>query len=142
MADIKLVVRVPSTEEKAYLEEKVDTFNINLTGIPFGGESAVLAYDAEDRLIGGANGYQWGDAFTVSYLWLEPDWRGQDIGTQLMNSIEQDAIERGCKQLYLDTYSFQAIDFYRKLGYDVIGTLENFPTPHTHYFLKKNLLVS
>jgi GNAT superfamily N-acetyltransferase len=139
MADIKLVVRPPSAEEAAYLEDNINNFNIHLTGIPFGGEVAVLAYDSQDRLIGGANGYQWGDAFTVGFLWLEPDWRGQDIGTQLMRTIEQNATDRGCKQLFLDTHSFQAIDFYRKLGYEVFGTLENFPTPYTRYFLRKNL---
>ena len=140
MADVRFVVKAPSDEEKAYLENKVNQFNINLTGIPFGGETAVLAHDMEDRVIGGAYGYQWGDAFTVEFVWLEPEWRGKDIGTQLMLTMEQYAAEHGCKQLFLDTHSFQAIDFYLKLGYAVFGILENFPTPYTRYFLKKNLL--
>ena len=80
-----------------------------------------------------------GDAFSIELLWLEEQWRGQDIGTQLMQAIELQATERGCKQAYLDTYSFRAISFYQKIGYVVVGKLENFPTPHTHYFLKKDL---
>ena len=139
MPSVKLVVKEPSHEELAYLETSVDNFNINLTGIPFEGELAVLAYDEGGQLIGGVNGFQWGDAFSVGYLWIEEQWRGQDIGTQVLRTIEDQAAERGCTQLYLDTYNFQAIGFYQKLGYEVVGTLENFPTPYKHYFLKKNL---
>lgn len=140
MSSFKLVVKEPSREESAYLENSVDNFNINLTGIPFGGELAVLVYDEREQLIGGVNGFQWGDAFSVGFLWLEEEWRGQDIGTQVLRTIEYQASERGCTQLYLDTYNFQALGFYQKLGYEVVGTLENFPTPYKRYFLKKNLL--
>ena len=139
MQSYKLVIKEPSEEESAYLENSINSFNINLTGIPFGGAVAVLVYDEANNLIGGANGYKWGDAFSLAYLWLEEAWRGQDIGTQVLRSIEAQAAERGCTQLHLTTYDFQAIAFYQKLGYEIAGTLENFPTPYTHYFLKKNL---
>jgi GNAT superfamily N-acetyltransferase len=139
LSNFRLAIKEPSIEEKAYLENSINHFNVHLTGIPFSGEIAVLAYDEQDRIIGGANGFQWGDSFSIEFLWLEEQWRGQDIGTQIMRAIEQQAQQRGCTQLYLDTYSFQAIGFYQKLGYTVVGKLENFPTPYTHYFLKKDL---
>lgn len=142
MPNSKLVVKEPSPEERAYLENSINNSNIKLTGIPFGGELAVLVYDERDKRVGGVSGFQWGDALTVEYLWLEEEWRGQDLGTQLLCSIENQAAARGCTQSYLDTYNFQALGFYQKLGYEVVGTLENFPTPYTHYFLKKNLPVS
>ena len=140
MPNFNIVVKEPTHEEKTYLEDSIDNFNINLTGIPFGGEVAALVYDEHDRLVGGVNGAQWGDAFSVAFLWLEEEWRGQDIGTQLMRTIEQNASERGCSTLLLDTHSFQALGFYLKLGFVVVGTLENFPTPYTRYFLKKDLV--
>ncbi len=139
MSNYRLAIKEPSAEENAYLENSLNQFNINLTGIPFGGEIAVLAYDEQDRIIGGANGFQWGDSFNVEYLWLEEPWRGQDIGTQIMHAMEHQAAQRGCTQLFLDTYSFQAIGFYQKRGYEVVGKLENFPTPYIRYFLKKDL---
>jgi GNAT superfamily N-acetyltransferase len=140
MPNYTLVTKEPSQEEAAYLENSINSFNINLTGIPFGGQLAVMAYDEANNLIGGANGYQWGDAFSVAYLWVEEAWRGQDIGSQALRSIESQAAARGCRQIHLATYDFQALPFYQKLGYEIAGTLENFPTPYTHYFLKKNLL--
>src|SRR4051812_2976243 len=108
MSKFRLTTKEPSVEERAYLENSINQFNIRLTGIPFDGETAVLAYDEQNRLIGGANGFQWGDSFSVDFLWLEETWRGQDIGSQIMHAIEHQAVQRGCTQVYLDTYSFQA----------------------------------
>jgi GNAT superfamily N-acetyltransferase len=139
MANFRLELREPTDDETHFLEESINQFNIAFTGIPFGGKVAVLAYNTDDHLIGGATGFKWGDSFKVDFLYLEQNWRGQDIGTQIMDRIEQEAAARKCTQLYLDTYSFQAIEFYKKRGFEVIGTLENFPTPHTFYFLKKTL---
>src|SRR4051794_8131927 len=130
MPGYKLVVKEPSDEENAYLENSINHFNMDLTGIPFGGHIAVMVYDEHDQRVGGITGWQWGDSFTIEFLWLDREWRGQDIGTELIRIMEQKAAERSCTQLFLDTYNFQAIEFYRKLGYDVIGMLENFPTPY------------
>jgi len=39
----------------------------------------------------------------------------------------------------LDSYSFQAPDFYKKLGYQEFGLLEGFPAEHSRHFLWKEL---
>jgi hypothetical protein len=39
----------------------------------------------------------------------------------------------------LDTMSFQALDFYLKLGYTVFGRLDDLPEGHSRIFLKKAL---
>ena len=54
-----------------------------------------------------------------------------------MRLAEAEAVRRGCKQAYLDTFDFQALDFYKNLGYQVFGTLDDFPEGHTRYFLQK-----
>ena len=41
MAAFKLVVKEPSSDEDMYLENSINSFNIDLTGIPFGGKVAV-----------------------------------------------------------------------------------------------------
>ena len=56
-----------------------------------------------------------------------------------MEAAELEAINRGCHDVYLYTYSFQEPTFYKKLGYQVFGQLDNFPNGHSKLFMKKVL---
>lgn len=60
-------------------------------------------------------------------------------GRRLLALIEQEGRQRGAKNAYLDTFSFQAPGFYAKLGYRVFGTLTEFPSGHQRCFLTKAL---
>jgi ribosomal protein S18 acetylase RimI-like enzyme len=60
-------------------------------------------------------------------------------GKKLLEMAEDFAIERKCKLVKLDTFSFQAPEFYKKQGYEVYGTVENFPEGFNHYYLLKRL---
>jgi len=95
--------------------------------------------DEDGEILGGALGNTWGLWLYVSDVWVDPSLRGKGHATKLMTAIEQMAIQRGCLNSYLDTFSFQARPLYEKLGYKVFGTLENHPQGHSHYFLKKTL---
>jgi ribosomal protein S18 acetylase RimI-like enzyme len=59
-----------------------------------------------------------------------------------MNEAEAEAIHRGCRGAWLDTFSFQARGFYERLGYSIFGTIENFPPGHRRFFLKKDFAAS
>ncbi len=39
--------------------------------------------------------------------------------------------------IHLDTFDFQAKDFYLKHGYDIFGILDECPQKHKRYFMKK-----
>ncbi|WP_272899885.1 GNAT family N-acetyltransferase [Tolypothrix bouteillei] len=43
-------------------------------------------------------------------------FRGEGYGDALLATAEQEAVKRGCQYVYLDTFSFQAPEFYRKQG--------------------------
>ena len=47
--------------------------------------------------------------------------------------------QKGAKLIHLDTFDFQAKEFYEKQGYIVFGILENCPEKHYRYYLKKVL---
>jgi len=53
--------------------------------------------------------------------------------------MEHAAKERGCTAAHLDTFSFQARPFYESLGYEVFGTLDDYPQGHQRFFMKKTL---
>lgn len=80
--------------------------------------------------------WQW---LCIVVLWVHESFRGAGYGKALLAAAEQEAVKRGCQYAYLDTFSFQALEFYQKRGYVVFGELPNFPQGHSRYFLKKEL---
>jgi GNAT superfamily N-acetyltransferase len=72
-------------------------------------------------------------------LWVSETVRGSGYGTALMQAAEREAVRRGVRNIFLNTFSFQAVDFYLKLGYTIFGELEDFPPGHKRVFLQKKL---
>ena len=92
------------------------------------------------KLVGGLIGYiDWGLWFYIDTIWVDADYRNEGIGQYLVTCAEQKAQNKGIKRARLCTFDFQALLFYRKLGYTVYGKLEDFPEDHTLYYLKKLL---
>ena len=71
-------------------------------------------------------------------FWVDPEHRAQRLGTAMMGALEAEAMRRGCTRAALDTYSWQAIDFYLKLGFVQFGKLD-YPNGTSRYYLVKDL---
>lgn len=97
----------------------------------------VLLKDDDGRTIGGLIGRAIYDWLFIALLHVPEACRGQGFGTQLMARAEAFARERGLAGIWVDTYHFQALGFYRKLGFTVFGTLEGHPRGGARYFLQK-----
>lgn len=69
-------------------------------------------------------GYEgWNNRMRVWQLLVEEERRGRGVGTRLMETAIKVAKERGARMLVLETQScnVQAIAFYLRLGFDLIG---------------------
>ena len=99
----------------------------------------VFARDDNDAIIGGLTGRTYWRYLDIAYLWVDEKHRGQGIATHIMSAAESEASSRGCKHAFLDTLSFQALGFYRKLGYIEFGRLSGFSGKHDRYWLRKAL---
>ena len=113
----------------------------NRTQVPLVGHSefAVFARDASGRIVGSVlaeTGHGW---LHISTAWVDESERGAGLGSRLLAAAEAEGRRMGCHGVYLDTFSFQARPFYERHGYEVFGTLENFPAGHERYFLRKAL---
>jgi GNAT superfamily N-acetyltransferase len=75
----------------------------------------------------------------VSVVWVDEGSRGRRLGTRLVRAMEAEAVRRGCHGSYLDTFSYQARPFYEKLGYEVFGTLDDYPPGHQRFYMRKRL---
>lgn len=79
------------------------------------------------------------NAVHVEALWVSAEYRKQGLGSRLLETIEKIAIEKGCNLIHLNTFDFQAREFYLKHGYHVFAAMENCPAGHCHYYLEKRL---
>jgi GNAT superfamily N-acetyltransferase len=62
------------------------------------------------------------DSIYMGFMGVEPQYRNKDVGTNLIQKVEQIAIERGAKRTwgYIKGYRFKEIfPFFEKLGYHV-----------------------
>lgn len=100
---------------------------------------AFFLRDAENRIVGGVYGNSGWNWLYINMLWVSEAVRGSGFGTALIRAAEQEALQRGCPNIYLDTFTFQAVDFYLKLGYTIFGELEDFPPGERRVFLRKKL---
>ena len=80
------------------------------------------------------------DWLFVDWLWVAEPFRRQGVGSRLLTGAEAIARERRCSSCYLDTFSFQAPEFYKRHGYQEFGRLEgDFPPGHVRIWLRKAL---
>ncbi len=93
----------------------------------------------DHEIVGGAVGEIYWNWFHLDLLWIRDELRGRGYGRRLLKCAEDEARRRGAKHVTLDTFSFQAPDFYTRLGYEIFGVLPDFPPGHQRYFLKREL---
>jgi ribosomal protein S18 acetylase RimI-like enzyme len=98
-----------------------------------------VLYAPDQEIVGGVIGATYWGWLHIDLLWVKDELRGRGYGHRLLTLAEQEARQRGAKNAYLDTFSFQAPGFYEQHGYQVFGELKDFPPGHQRYFLTKRL---
>ncbi|MFJ3298823.1 GNAT family N-acetyltransferase [Streptomyces bacillaris] len=100
----------------------------------------VWALDRDGALAGGLTGRTWAYWLHVDLLWVDARHRGSGLGSRLLAEAERVArTERACTRSRLETWDFQAPEFYRKQGYEEIGRVEDYPPGVTEFILTKRL---
>jgi len=80
----------------------------------------------------------WG-SFYIALVVVPEAARGQGLGRDLMAQAEAGARRRGCRQMWLDTYAFQAKGFYERLGFEIFGEIAGTAPVFPRFFMQKTL---
>lgn len=76
----------------------------------------------------------------VNILFVKENHRRKNLGSILLQKVEAEAKSIGASLVHLDTFDFQAKGFYIKHGYEIFEILDDCPTGHQRFYLKKKLL--
>ena len=128
MKAVEVSVVAPTADEVQYLEDRIYEFNSAKTRITDGEWLALFIRDET-----------WGGCLEIRQLWVEESRRSQGLGTRLLEAAEREGRMRGCEQIVLMTFSFQAPAFYAKRGFEVVATLDDHPRGHRNLLLRKRL---
>jgi len=129
----------PDSQDIQFLDDRLYDFNVERTGITDGRLLMIILHDRDNNIIAGLYGWTWGRCCEIKTLWVHKQYRGQGLGMRLMAAVEEEARTRGAEQIVLSTHSFQAPDFYRRLGFEPVGYIEDYPVGHQHIFYRKRL---
>ena len=89
------------------------------------------------EIIGGITANIFWHHMHIDFLWVDKSVREKGYGRELLKRMETLALDKGCRLIFLDTFSFQAPEFYKKNGYEVFGIIEDHPKGFNQYFLHK-----
>ncbi len=130
--------RVPLRTDRKALAAVLELWNDSTLGRNEPVRSlAVLVRDHTGQITGGLWADTYWDWMFVAMLVVPEPLRGRGVGSDLLAQAETEAAHRGCVGAWLDTFSFQARPFYERHGYTLLGEIQDYPAPHSRFFLSK-----
>ena len=136
---IKVVVDYdPSQTDNAVISEGLIASNAHIVGERDKAFSIFLKNDS-GNVFGGIQAFLDTESVYIDVLWVEEKLQKKGYGTKLLVAVEQEGIKNGCKYLTVDTWDFQAEEFYLKNGYERIGEVKNYWLGHSKITLRKKI---
>ncbi|MFN8659025.1 MAG: GNAT family N-acetyltransferase [Candidatus Obscuribacterales bacterium] len=129
----------PPKEEMESFFAILRAYNKSEVGVSSFRKLILLLKDSQGTVLGGLEGHTYFGWLFIENLAVDESVRKSGWGTKLLEAAHDEARRRGCHHAWLDTFSFQALPFYEKLGYTIFGTLDDFPSSHQRYFLQRAL---
>ncbi|SDB03792.1 Acetyltransferase (GNAT) family protein [Pseudomonas sp. NFACC23-1] len=132
----------PTDEERQAILAPLRAYNTAKTGGSAPELVAWLVRDEQGEIVGGLYGRVFFRWLYIELLVVPEQARGQGTGSTLMQMAEALAREKNCVGIWLDTFDFQAPEFYRRHGFTEIGQIDDYPPGHQHFFFQKRLTPS
>ena len=100
---------------------------------------AFFVRDKQKKIVGGCTGGNMYGCLYIDQLWLNESLRHQGYGTELIKQAEQFGLQHHCSVAAVNTMEWEALEFYKKLGYTVEFERHGFLHNSVFYYLRKNL---
>ena len=128
----------PNPLDLEVLETQIRREASAATGLGDEVDLAIFVREA-GTVVAGISGWTWGDCCEMQNLWVEPSQRGRGLATRLIAAAEAEARARGCSQMVHFTYDFQAQALYERTGFELVASVEDFPSGTDALWFRKAL---
>ncbi|MGG4044913.1 GNAT family N-acetyltransferase [Paenibacillus favisporus] len=133
-------IRRGTADEANYVRNKLIEFNSKQVPNGIYEEVNLCVMDEEEHIIAGLNSVICWNWMEIDILWVDDEHRGSGHGKRLLEEAEEIARSKQCTFIKLNTFSFQAPEFYKKYGYKEMAVIENAPLGSKHYYFIKELI--
>lgn len=129
----------PNKNEIEFVNNALEKFNNMHVGPDNHLLLNIVEYDENQNVIAGILGGTYWGWLHIDILWVDENFRSKKIGSRLLIAAENEAKKRGCHSVHVDTMSWQAPNFYKKHGYELISELDNIPNGYKKFHFIKRL---
>ena len=136
-------------EIRSFVHQAIKRHNRNVmptayftNGVPVEETNVIADFivrDAHGEIVAGLTSNIYWNCMYINDVWVHENLRNQGIGTQLMQRAEETARREACSFIWLQTFSWQAREFYEKFGFRIVGQLNDYPPGQTRFTLRKDL---
>lgn len=128
----------PDRKDIDFLWREITEIAIRTQGHKQHESFAFFMRDKNGQIKAGCNGFIFYGCLYVDQLWVDESLRGKGHGTDLMKSVENLGREKRCLFIAVNTMNWEALDFYKKLGFKVEFERHGFEKDSVFYFLRKD----
>lgn len=133
------IARDKCETDEMEIYERLKAYNL-LKREPSENSPLDIFYEDEDgNKYAGLVAEVFGNWLCIHYLFVNEKFRGRGVGKKIIQIAEEEARNRGCRFAFVDTFSFQAPEFYEKLGYKEVFALKEYPYKGARYYYTKDL---
>lgn len=136
----KIIITDDNGEDRKYLHQMVQKYNQKYFEKAEFQDISVCLKSESGEIQAGLAGTVRGRWFLIWELWVKEELRRKKLGSEILKKAEEEARKRGCQYALLDTFEFQAPEFYKRKGYREVFVYMEHEITGNHYYLSKKLL--
>lgn len=134
------VTTTATADDLDHVQRQLRLFNERHLGQSKARLAVFLRAPDERGIVAAVVGFLVGDEVFIDWVWVEESLRGRHLGAHVLAAAEKAAFDHGCKRVTLNTFTFQAPDFYRKQGYRVLAEIPDFMVGQSKIYFRKELI--
>lgn len=128
----------PTDQQLAEIERGLDEYNAGAASARSVNRVRAV-YIESGNVVAGVDATAYWGKLHIRLLWVHPDHQSKGLGSQLMGWAEEQGRKLDCTSAMVDTMSFQAPEFYAKLGYRQFGLSEGYEGGASRLYFEKEL---